>query len=337
MQEPRILTIILNYRTPEMTLKAAEAAMREMAELPGEVLVVENGSGDDSLAILQREAEARGWTRGGRLRVLDSTRNGGFGAGVNFGIRAGMSDGSAPDFYYLLNSDAWPDPGTIRHLRDFLIAHPRAGLAGSGVRGVDDDPHRTAFRFPSIASEFEGSIRFGPVSRLLSRAIVAIPLPQRATRIDWTAGASLMIRREVIEATGGFDETFFLYFEETDLCRRALDAGWTTHYLPDCAVVHVGSASTGMKSWTRTPGYWFDSRRHYFIKTHGHIYALCATLALIAGQSAWQLRRLIQRKPQADPDRFLGDLIAHSLTAPFRRPATRPEPAVLTPLTEDEA
>lgn len=335
MTDPTILTIILNFRTPELTLKAAAAALREMEGLRGEVLIVDNGSGDDSFDVLSKQAEDRGWTKDNRLRVAQSPRNGGFGAGVNFAMRTGLSDGGEPDFFYLLNSDAWPEPGAIRHLRDFLIANPGAGMAGSYVRGVDGAPHRTAFRFPSIAGEFEMAARTGVFSRLLKNSIVAVPIPKQETQVDWTAGASLMIRARMLDEIGGFDETFFLYFEETDLCRRAARAGWRTHYVPRSEVIHVGSASTGMKTWSRTPGYWFDSRLHYFAKNHGVIYAALATLARICGCVIWRLRRLISTKPQGDPDWFLRDLIAHSLRALIRRPARGGDLPLPGPVAED--
>lgn len=330
-----ILTIILNYRTPEMTLQAAEAALAEMEDLPGEVLVIDNGSDDGSWEAMQAGMTTRGWQDSGKIRLIRSMVNGGFGAGMNIGFAAGLSDGSAPDYYYLLNSDAFVQGKTIRTLRDFLAAEPRAGLAGSFVHGTDGTPHRTAFRFPSIAGEFEMGARTGVFTRLLSRWVVAMEMPQSETQVDWTAGASLMIRHAVIEQTGGFDETFFLYFEETDLCRRAAHAGWRTHYLPDSQVAHVGSASTGMKQWDRTPGYWFQSRDHYFTKSHGRLYAALATLARVAGTGVYELRRLLQGKPQADPNHFLSDLIATALRPVARTPASTSETRLHTPVSED--
>ena len=333
MQDGRILTIILNYRTPEMTLKCAEAALAEMAELPGETVIVENGSGDKSWEILHCAAQARGWLQTGKLRLIRSQVNGGFGAGMNIGFAAGLSDGSQPDYYYLLNSDAFVQGQTIAPLRDFLQEHPGAGLVGSYVEGMDGTPHRTAFRFPSIAGEFEMAARTGVFTRLLAPWVVAMEMPQQQRQVDWTAGASLMIARTVIEEIGGFDETFFLYFEETDLCRRAAQAGWRTHYLPESRITHLGSASTGMKDWQRTPAYWFQSRQHYFRKNHGYIYAACANLARISGSVIYQLRRLLQGKPQADPNHFLWDLIRHSL--PGLPPVLKPETRAHSPLSED--
>src|SRR5690606_31205032 len=101
----------------------------------------------------------------------------------------------------------------------YLDSHPEVGFAGSHIHGEDGAPHTTAFRFPSIASEFEGAAKTGPVSKLLKNAIVAPPLPTQTTRVDWLAGASVLMRQKVLDRIGLFDETFFLYFEETDLCR----------------------------------------------------------------------------------------------------------------------
>ena len=331
-----VLTIILNYRTAEMTLQSAEAALHEMQDVPGEIVIVDNDSGDGSFDHLLMAATDRSWLDDGRVRVLQSGHNGGFGAGNNFGMGTKLSDGSPPAFYYLLNSDAFPQPGAIRKLRDFLQDSPGAGLVGSYVRGVDGEPHRTAFRFPSIAGEFEAAARTGIVSRLLHHTIIAMEMPKAEVQVDWTAGASLMMRRQMIDEIGGFDETFFLYFEETDLCRRAAQAGWRTHYLPDSEVAHVGSASTGMKTWAQAPGYWFDSRQHYFTKTHGRTYAATATLARLAGGLIWQLRRLIQGKPQRDPDHFNRDLIRHSLRAGHKsRPRHTIETRLPPPVPEE--
>ena len=226
-----------------------------------------------------------------------------------------MPDGSAPEFVYILNSDAFPEGDAIRALLQHLQAHPATGFAGSFIYGDDGAPHRTAFRFPSIASEFEGQIRFGPISRLLNRWIVAQPVPQTTGRVDWLAGASLMMRRAVLDQIGLFDEQFFLYFEETDLCRRAAQAGWPTDYVLESRVMHIGSVSTGMREWSRIPQFWLDSRLHYFVKNHGAAYAAAATLALIAGGVLWRARLLFQRKDRGDPPLYLTDLTRHALRA----------------------
>jgi len=318
MTPPRILTVILNYKTPEMTLEAVKAARLAMQGLPGAISVVDNDSQDGSFETLRAEIAERGW--GAQVRVLQSGRNGGFGAGNNFGIRAGLPDGGAPDLVYILNSDAFPAPDAIRHLVAALEADPQAGIAGSYIHGPSGEPHVTAFRFPSIASEFEGAVRLGLVSRLLrNRAVPLQPLPESTAPVDWLAGASMLIRRQVLEQIGMFDEGFFLYFEETDLCLRAHRAGWRVLYVPDSQVAHIGGVSTGMKRWDRVPGYWYDSRLRYFTVNHGRLYALAATGAHLTGGLIWRARRLVQRKPRVEPPYFLRNMLLHfarSLFAP---------------------
>ncbi len=329
----RLLTVILNWRTPEMTLRSVEAALVALQGIDGALVVVDNDSGDGSFEKLSAAVTANGWDRGPqRVRVLQSGRNGGFGAGNNFGIRAGLPDGARPDYVYILNSDAFPAPGAIRALLTHLDTHPATGFAGSHIHSPEGEAHRTAFRFPSILGEFEQNIRFGPVSKLLARWIVAQPLPAVTTRVDWLAGASLMMRQSVLDQIGLFDEAFFLYYEETDLCRRAALAGWPTDYVPESRVAHIGSVSTGMKTWGRIPQFWLDSRLHYYVKNHGRLYAAAATLAAVLGGALWRFRLLFQRKDRGDPPRYLRDLVAHGARAMMRpllpgktaKPKTRP-------------
>jgi N-acetylglucosaminyl-diphospho-decaprenol L-rhamnosyltransferase len=320
----RLLAVILNWRTPAMTLKAAEAALREMEGIEGAVTIVDNDSGDGSEAALREGVVARGWPEA-RVRVLQSGRNGGYGAGNNVGIRAGLSGGGRPDLVYILNSDAFPDPGAIRALVRYLDRTPAAAFAGSYIHGPDGEPHVTTFRFPGVASEFEGAARLGLVSRLLARRAVPIPIPEASGRVDWLAGASLMMRRDVLDRVGLFDEGFFLYFEETDLCLRAARAGHETHFVRESSVTHVGSASTGMKDWARVPEYWYDSRLRYFVKSHGGATAAAATAAHLAGGLVHRLRMGLAGRRAVDPPGFLLRLLVHDLKAALG-PQARPRP-----------
>ena len=303
-----VLCVVLNWRTEEMSRRAVESALVAMEGIAGAINVVDNDSQDGSF-----EALCDAFAGHERVRVMQAGRNGGFGAGNNVGIRAGLPDGSAPDYVYILNSDAFPAPDAIRVLRDYLDTHPETGFAGSHIHGPDGEPHTTAFRFPSVLGELEGAARTGPVTRLLRRWVVAPPLPRVTTRVDWLAGASVMMRRGVLDRIGLFDEAFFLYYEETDLCRRAALAGWPTVYVVESRVMHIGSVSTGMKDWQRVPDYWFRSRRHYFEKNHGRVYAKLATLAHLAGIGIYGLRMLLGRRKRHWPPHFLRDLVKHSL------------------------
>jgi len=313
MGKATLLTVILNYKTPEMTVRAASAALRAMQGVAGEILIVDNLSDDGSFQVISDAIKAKGWHKSNRVRIVDAGRNGGFGAGNNFGIRTGLSDGTQPDYIYVLNSDAFPEKGAIAALLDGLENDATLGMTGSRILGEDGVPHQTAFRFPTIASEFEGAARFGPISRLFKNKTVPMPLPERACLVDWVAGASVMMRREMLDQIGLFDENFFLYFEETELCLRVKRGGWKIKYLPESRVTHIGGVSTNGGKWHRIPEYWLDSRNYYFTKSHGNSYAMAATLAHLAGGLIWQSRRVLQGNPKIDPDFFLRDLARHSV------------------------
>jgi N-acetylglucosaminyl-diphospho-decaprenol L-rhamnosyltransferase len=305
---PTVLTVLLNWRTAEMTLKAAEAADRAMETIAGGIVVVDNDSGDGSFERMSAALQGNP-----RIRVVQSGRNGGFGAGNNVGIRLGLPGGVRPDYVYILNSDAFPAPDAIRVLLDYLEAHPKVGIAGSYIHGPDGEAHQTCFRFPSVASELEVAARTGPITRLFAHRTVAMAVPETTGPVEWLAGASMMLREAVVREVGIFDETFFLYFEETDLCRRAALAGWPTHFVRESRVEHIGSVSTGMKTWKRVPGYWFDSRWHYFSKVGGTGHAVVATLAHVAGGLILRARRLVRPSIPPGPPHFLRDLAGHAL------------------------
>lgn len=315
----KLAVSILNYRTPELTLDAIQSTIDALLDLPDEwrILVVDNDSQDASEAKLttttrdKQAQQAPGWER---VEVHQTGRNGGFGAGNNFAIQYARERFDTLEYVYVLNSDAFPEKDAIRLLMAFLDTHPSYAFAGSYIYGTDGTPHATAFRFPSALGEFEGAIRFGPVSKLLKNFIVPLGVPSASCDVDWLAGASMLMRIKALDDVGLFDETFFLYFEETDLCLRAHRKGWRTRYVRESKVAHVGSASTGMGKWDRIPGYWLDSRKHYFKKNHGSGYFAVATALRAMGGAFCQLRCTLQGKKNLDPPRFIRDMLAHAFT-----------------------
>ena len=316
----RLHTVIVNFRTPDMSADSVDATVTALSAADGvawSIAVVDNDSGDGSYEALLEHARRRNWDS--RVEVLQSGHNGGFGYGNNHAIRRALASERPPDLVYLLNSDAFPAEDAIQRLVAYMRVHPEVGIAGSYIHGVDGEPHLTAFRFPTLMSEFAESLRLRLAEPLLERYVVQMPLPQQDTVLDWVAGCSMLIRREVFEKIGLFDEHFFLYFEETDFCRRAASAGFKTAYIPGSRVAHVGSVSTGFKTWRRYPAFWFESRRHYFTKQHGAPYFWGATAARLAAGTFWRLRCAVRGKPVNEPDLFLRDLLAHSVRASFRR------------------
>ena len=269
----RVLVVIVNYRSAALTLAALRSLLpeRERLGLTLEARVVENASGDaEALTEGLSAAEFRSWV------TLDvAPRNGGFAYGNNRGVEYGFSLDSVPDYFYFLNPDARVEPGAAVALLGFLAEHPRAGIVGSALENGDGSPHHIAYRFPSTLSEVDSGLRLGLATRLLNRWVVPREMGAQAERVDWVTGASFAVRREVFAQIGGLDEGYFLYFEETDFCRTALEAGWECWYVPDSRVAHLEGATTGVNhegaEKRRLPSYWFESPAPVFFQAPGGI------------------------------------------------------------------
>ena len=323
----RVLVVILNYKSAKLCEECIATLAPEVARHPGTYVVVpDNASNDGSVEHLERAVAARGWSAWARVVPLPA--NGGYGAGNNAAIRAGLAGeyGTPPEYVWLLNPDTLVRPGALGALLAFLDAHPEVGIAGSRLEEADGTQHASRYRFPTFWSELESGFRLGIVTRLLANKQIMPPLVLEQHPIDWVAGASMMLRRAVLERAGLFDEEFFLYFEEVDLCRRAKAAGVSCWYVPESRVAHIVGQSSGVTARERAirrPRYWFDSRRRYFVKHHGVVYAFFADMAWAVGFGLWRLRRRLQRRPDLDPPRLWWDFVAHAFW-PFRGPPWRP-------------
>jgi len=307
----KLWVVIVNYKTPALALAAAASARDDVVQLGGHICIVDNASGGDSLERLHAGAAT---FSAGLVEIVAAERNGGFGYGNNVAFRRALRSGDPPHYVYMLNPDATAQPGAIATMIAFMDAHPRVGIAGSHILDSDGSTHASAFRFPSPLGEVEGTLHLGIASRLLERWSVAGDAEQHSRPVDWVSGASSVLRREVLDEVGLFDENFFLYFEETDLCRRAAKAGWECWFVREATVMHERAAATGIKDTSRPmPGYWFDSRRYYFLKQGGAGELALANLGWLTGFGLWRIRRRVQGKPDRDPPNMLRDFVRHVL------------------------
>ncbi len=310
-----LLIVIVNYRTAKLTIDCLHSLVEEMVNLGrARVVITDNQSGDDSVDRIRGAIKDNQWHEWASVMPLN--RNGGFAYGNNEAIRPALQQADPPNFILLLNPDTIVRPGAIQSLVSFMREHPNVGIAGSRLEDPDGTPQHSAFRFHSIRSEIDDALRLGVVSRWLSRYSVAPPLRDEAHQTDWVAGASMIVRKEVFDQIGLMDEAYFMYYEEVDFCLRAYKAGWPCWYVPESRVVHLVGQASGVTVQNtrpkRRPDYWFDSRRRYFIKHHGRVYASLADLAWAVCFALYRVRRLIQRKPDTDPPRLLYDFLRHS-------------------------
>jgi N-acetylglucosaminyl-diphospho-decaprenol L-rhamnosyltransferase len=310
----KLLVVIVNYRVTELTIDCLRSVALEVGSVPGtHVAVCENGTGDDSAERIQQAISNNGWSSWCTVKAISP--NLGFTGGNNVIIQAAMQSGDPPQYVLLLNADTVVRPNAFKALVEFMDQHPNVGISGSRLEEPDGTPQRSAFRFQSPMSEFEANFKLGLVTRLLERWVVAPPVTDQTRETDWVSGASMIIRRNVLQDVGLLDEGYYTYFDDIDFCFNARKAGWPTWYVPASRVIHLVGQTTGVtnKKPKRQPSYLFEARRRYFLKNHGPVYAAVTDAAAIIGLALWKLRVLLTGKEDSAAPYQLGDTIRHSV------------------------
>src|SRR5688500_12180233 len=152
-----VLVVIVNWRTPDLTVDCLRSLAGEVADVPGvRVVVTDNASGDGSVEKIRAAIDANGWTW---ASVLPLEPNGGYAYGNNGAIRPALAAAAKPDYIYLLNPDTIAFPGAVRELVDFMASHPKVGIAGGRAENRDGTVRRSVFRFHSVIGELENGLR----------------------------------------------------------------------------------------------------------------------------------------------------------------------------------
>ncbi len=262
---------------------------------PGEaeIVVLDNASEDGSAeAVRERFPDVRAIAQDFRT---------GFGANHNTIVRS-----TSGRYVYVLNEDTTSEPGAFDRMVSYLDAHPEVGALGPRIVYPDGRLQASAWRFPGPVANTIGALTLSKLGLVQSGG-------DRIKRVDWVMGAALLVRRAALERAGLFDEGFFLYSEETDLCFRIASAGYEIHYFPPVTVVHhVGQTSAKIPE-RRINEQW-RSRHRYWAKHHSPAGARVAALAmgwqyvLRAGIAALVLRLPEGRRPipvrPTDPAEF---------------------------------
>lgn len=320
---PRLVVqvTIVSYRTAAFVKKALGALALERQllakhEIDLRCFVIDN-SKEDHEAVRQDVVHH---ARSDWVTVVCAERNGGFAYGNNRGFEFGFSQARRPDYFYLLNPDAEIRPGAILELVSFLEERPQAATAASGIEDEGGVLWPFAFRFPNIGDELLRGLRIGVLTKLLDRFAVPRRMSGASEQVDWFPGAAMLCRASVIEQLGGMDESYFLYYEETDFCLKLVRNGWSNWYVPSSRVIHATGQSTGVTAAgneaARLPKYWFESRRRYFVKNHGAAYAVATDVVAIFAHSIGRLQLYLRGKGSQLRKHFLGDLWRNSSLMP---------------------
>jgi GT2 family glycosyltransferase len=266
----RVSAVIVHYKTPDLTVEAARAVAGTAPE--AEIVVVDNASGDRIEERLAAEVPA--------ARVVTEAENRGYGAACNHGAR----ETNRP-FLFLLNSDAVVRPGALDALAAALDADPRAAAAAPRLDNPDGTLQPSIQRLPTLRRIFfeSSGLAFLAGGRDPLRGHSATREDHSTARaVESVRGAALLARRSAFEEVGGFDESFFLYAEETDLIARWRARGWRILYVPQARVMHRGGASGGDALF----GQLHEGLVQYVARHQGRAAAAVARVVLRGGAAA---------------------------------------------------
>jgi GT2 family glycosyltransferase len=222
--QPLVSAIVLNYRTGRDAWKCVQALLNQTIADRIEILIVDNHSDDDSIGYLRNRSRGHA-----NIRILEVARNSGYGQGNDLGIRHARGE-----YILIINPDNELEPTGLERLVAAMEKDPSIGILAPKLVH-EDGSIRDSFRtFPTMADLF---IKRTPFLRALFPARMKRYLQhdQNAslTRdVDWVAGACLLMHRSFYGELGGFDPRFFLFFEDTDLCRRCRQLGKKIIYFP---------------------------------------------------------------------------------------------------------
>jgi hypothetical protein len=267
--------VILNWNVRDLLDRCLASLRSERYIL--EIIVVDNASHDDSVAMLRAKYP--------QVELIANTTNRGFAVGNNQGIEA-----SRGRYVMVLNPDTEVLGDALDQLVSYLDGHPDAGAIGPQLLNPDRSIQSSRRRFPTLATAFFESTWLQGMApkRILARFYMDDVPVSLAHEVDWLSGACTVFRRAVLDGVGLYDaQNFFMYSEELDLCRRVKEAGWKIVYLPEAQVVHYVGKSSDQAVAARHI-YFQTSKVRYVRKWHGAFPASILRLFLLS-QYGWQI------------------------------------------------
>lgn len=227
-----ISVVIVSWNVRDLLRQCLQAVLAQTGR--HQVIVVDNASTDGTLEMLRADFP--------EILIVANRENRGYTGGNNQGFQ--LASGK---YILVLNPDTRLQPGAIVTMQAFLEGHPAVAVVGPRLLWPDGSVQSSRRRFPTLMIDLlENAVvqRFWAVNVVLNR-YYCNDLPNDVPQpVDWVVGACIMLRREVVEQIGGFDEGYFMYSEEADWCFRAKAAGWEVWHLPEAAIIHYHGKSS---------------------------------------------------------------------------------------------
>ena len=229
-----LLSIVtLNYKTPQLTLACIASVYaqfrRECDNNMIEHIIVDNSSGDNSVAEIKKEIKEKKYTH---VKLIENPENAGFGKGCNLG-----TEKAAGTFVLFLNSDTKVANRGFLEMTEFLSSHLTVAIMGGKMKNANGSAQLSAAKFYTLF--YAVLVLLG-----LERLGFLKNSPNKISKVDWVSGGCMMVRKSLFEKIGGFDKNIFMYMEDMELCFRAKKHGFTTYFYPFIEVFHVSQGSS---------------------------------------------------------------------------------------------
>lgn len=257
----KVSAVLVSYNTKALTLEAIGHVLRDFETLDSsEVFLIDNNSQDGTVAAVQREYPI--------VQIIQNHENVGFGKANNQAFAHCRGE-----YVLLVNTDAFIHSGCIRVLTDFMDTHPDVAVVAPRIVNNDGSLQASVHSFPTPLRCWIENLWLNPlVKNFFSLRDWRSWTHDDTREVPWVIGACMLVRKCVIDSTGGFDEHFFMYSEETDWQYRIREAGWNIWFVHDAEVTHLGGASGGTESLSsRTRIAFFESLDYYVLKNHSWV------------------------------------------------------------------
>jgi hypothetical protein len=270
MDKKSLSIIVVSYNTREILKECISSVISTVKNLSYEIIVVDNASTDGSVDMLQEKFSS--------VKVIANNFNKGFAAASNQAV-----ENAQAETYLFLNPDTIVLEGAIEKLYAFLREKDDAGIAGPKLyKNANLEYHPSVRKFTRPLYVF---ISFLPLTgKILSVYGNYVFKKDKVHKPDWLWGAVLMVKKEVFDRAGGFDENYFLYSEEEDLCRKVRAAGYEVYYYPQAEIIHLKGQSSRQNKKESSRHFW-SSRLYYFSK-----YSSPMSVTLFRVYFGWLLR-----------------------------------------------
>lgn len=266
--------VVVTYNVRDLLQRCLESLSGGAPDRSLEVLVVDNGSNDGTDEMMRRDFP--------EVVFIRNQTNRGFTAANN--QATARARGKAVLY---LNPDTEVTPGALEAMLSYLEANPDVGVVGPWLTYPNGQTQPSRRRFPTpLTAMVESTLvqRWWPRCPAVARYFVTDRPATEAQNVDWLVGACLLVRREVVDAVDGFDERFFMYSEELDLCLRIRQRGWRVAYLPEARVIHHEGRSSEQNLARRSQNF-NESKCRYFEKHFGPSVGRALRLFLLANSA----------------------------------------------------